>query len=200
MGYLHLCLRHHPLTLPSRKSQHRPSPITARAPTSSWHNPTQPPPGTYHLLYAPIVWSIHSNSYTHRIFVSLFVQDQHTVWIQFRLFLDLLPNLLKYPLPRPGRIQYEVLQRLPVAIHHAVSYPGKVTTTFHRYLPLQIPQRMLAGITCIGLEASPIALPMLSQLRLKLLDLLFGIPQRWGANIFFTMFIMFFTRLSHNPG
>jgi hypothetical protein len=83
-----------------------------------------------------------------------------------------------------------MLQRLPVAIFHAVRYPGKVPITFHRHLPSQVSQRMLAGIPRLALETLPKPVPVLSQFRPKRLDLFNRYSPTLGIKYtFFTMFI-----------
>jgi hypothetical protein len=64
-----------------------------------------------------------------------------------------------------------MLQRLTVAILHAVRNPGKVPITFHCHLASQIRQPMLAGIPRFALETLPKSLPVLSQFWSKILDL-----------------------------
>jgi hypothetical protein len=91
--------------------------------------------------------------------------------MQLSLFFDLISDLLKHFLPGQGRIRHEMLQRLYIAILYAVRNPSKVPISFHRYLPLQIPQRMSADIARFGLESTLITLPMRLQVRPKILNL-----------------------------
>jgi hypothetical protein len=83
-----------------------------------------------------------------------------------------------------------MLQRLPVAVFHAVGYPSEVPIAFHRHLTAHVKQRMLAGVSRLALEAPPKSLPMCSQLRPKRLDFLNRYAPTLGIKqTFFSMFI-----------
>jgi hypothetical protein len=83
-----------------------------------------------------------------------------------------------------------MLQRLSIAFLHAARNPGKVPIPFHGHLPLQICQRMLAGVARLAFETSPKSLPVLSQFWPKFLDLFNRYSPTLGIKqIFFSMFI-----------